>query len=357
MKIFDWYILKRYIITFFTLILLFIPIGIIIDLSEKVDNMIENEAPTDEILEFYFYFTIYFANLLFPILLFLSIIWFTSKLANNTEIVAFLSSGISFYRFLRPYLLGATIVCLIAISFSMFIVPKANVGFFEFKYKYLKKDKATGDTRESFKQINDSEVIYATNFKARDSSARNFTLEHFKGNQLKFKIKADKLQKLKDSTYRLSNYKKRLVQAEEDSLVKETTKDTLLPFEFGELTPKVYEAETLDYFELVDFIEEQRRRGSPDLNRYIIALHKRWSTPISAFVLTFIAVAVSSIKRRGGIGINLMIGISIAFSYIFIDKVFASVAEQSNFSPVIAVWTSNVVFAFVAFFLVKKAKR
>lgn len=357
MKIFDWYILKRYIITFLMLILLFIPIGIIIDLSEKIDNMFDNEAPTEEIVEYYFYFTIYFANLLFPILLFLSIIWFTSKLANNTEIVAFLSSGVSFYRFLRPYLFGATIVCLIAISFSMYLVPKANIGFFEFKYQYLEDDKATNNTRDSYRQINDNEVIYATNFKPKDSTARNFTLEHFEGNRLKFKIKADNLEVLKDSIYRLSNYKKRIILAEEDSLIRRTSKDTLLPFEFGELTPKVYEAETLNYFELVEFIEEQRRRGSPNLNRYTIALHKRWSTPISAFVLTFIAVAVSSIKRRGGIGINLMIGIAIAFSYVFIDKVFASVAEKSNFSPIIAVWTSNVIFAIVAILLVNKAKR
>jgi len=357
MKIFDWYILKRYIITFLMLILLFIPIGIIIDLSEKVDNMVEKEAPTDEIVEYYFYFTIYFANLLFPILLFLSIIWFTSKLANKTEIVAFLSSGVSFYRFLRPYLFGATLVCLVAISFSMYIVPKANQGFFEFKYKYLEKDKATNNTRDSYRQINDNDIIYATNFKPYDSTARNFTLEHFEGNQLKFKIKADNLKVLNDSIYRLSNYQKRFIYQAEDSLISHVRKDTILPFEFDELTPKVYEAETLSYFELLDFIDEQRRRGSPNLNRYIIALHKRWSTPISAFVLTFIAVAVSSIKRRGGIGISLMIGIAIAFSYVFIDKVFASVAEKSNFSPILAVWTSNVIFGLVAFLLIKKAKR
>jgi len=357
MKIFDWYILKRYITTFLMLILLFIPIGVIIDLSEKIDNMVESEAPVDEVIEYYFYFTIYFANLLFPILLFLSIIWFTSKLANNTEIVAFLSSGVSFYRFLRPYLFGAAIVCLIAISFSMYIVPKANVGFFEFKYAYLESDEATENTRDSYRQINENEVIYATNFKSRDSTARNFTLEHFKGNELVFKIKADRLEVVGDSIYRLSNYKKRIILSEEDSLISTVTKDTLLPFEFGELTPKIYEAETLSYFELVDFIEDQRRRGSPELNRYVIALHKRWSTPISAFVLTFIAVAVSSIKRRGGIGLSLMIGIAIAFSYIFIDKVLASVAVESNFSPIIAVWTSNIIFAIVAFMLVKKAKR
>lgn len=357
MKIFDWYILKRYIITFVMLILLFIPIGIIIDLSEKIDNMSQNEAPTDEILEYYIYFTVYFANLLFPILLFLSIIWFTSKLANNTEIVAFLSSGISFYRFLRPYLVGASLVCLIAILFSMYIVPKANVGFFEFKYKYLSRDKATNNTRDSYRQINDKEIIYATNFKPKDSTARYFTLEHFKNNQLKFKIKADKLRLLKDSVYKLSNYKKRIIKEDEDILIKRTHKDTLLPFEFGELTPKVYEAETLNYLELVDFIEEQRRRGSPNLNRYIIALHKRWSIPISAFVLTLIAVAVSSIKRRGGIGINLIIGVAIAFSYVFIDKVFASVAEKSSFSPIVAVWSSNVIFGILSIFLIRNAKR
>jgi lipopolysaccharide export system permease protein len=139
LSILDKYILKRYLGTFVLLLLLFIPIGIIVNLAEKIDKILDNEVPFMEVVTYYLDFTIYFANLLFPLFLFLSVIWFTSKLANNTEIIAFLSSGVSYYRFLRPYIIGATIVCIAAFFLGMFIAPKASQGFNEFSLKYLKK--------------------------------------------------------------------------------------------------------------------------------------------------------------------------------------------------------------------------
>lgn len=141
MKILDWYILKRYLLTFFMMIVLFIPIGIIVDLSEKVDKMIQKKAPMNEILLYYVSFIGYFANILFPILLFLSIIWFTSKLANNTEIIAIQSSGVSYMRFLRPYIIGATIISIIVFFMGMFIVPAASTVYNDFWNKYIRSSK------------------------------------------------------------------------------------------------------------------------------------------------------------------------------------------------------------------------
>lgn len=357
MKILDWYILKRYLFTFLMMVLLFIPIGIIVDFSEKVDKIVANEAPIDETLAYYGNFTIYFANLLFPVLLFLSIIWFTSKLANNTEIVAFLSSGVSFTRFLRPYLIGATIVCTAAIILSMYIVPSASEGFNDYKFKYLKRAKPSDLSTDVYRQVNDNEVIYATNFRTKTKSASYFTLEHFEGTQLKFKIKADRITLNPDSTYTLSNYEKRIVGERGDTFIKERKLDTILPFDFDELTPVEYIAETLNYNELNDFIAQEKKRGSPNINRYEVVAQRRWSIPVSAFILTIIAVSVSAIKRRGGMGTNLAIGIVIGFGYIFIEKVFGSIAEKSTFSPIIAVWFSNVVFGILAILLLQKAKR
>ena len=139
MKILDWYILKRYLFTFFMMLLLFIPIGITVHLAEKIGKILENEVPIDEVLVYFLDFTIYFAHLLFPLFLFLSVIWFTSKLANNTEVIAFLSSGVSFTRFLRPYMIGATIVGILAIILGLFLAPKASEGFNDFTYKYFKR--------------------------------------------------------------------------------------------------------------------------------------------------------------------------------------------------------------------------
>ena len=358
MKILDWYILKRYLGTFTMMLVLFIPIGITVNLAEKIDKILDNEVPFIEVANYYLDFTIYFANLLFPIFLFLSVIWFTSKLAMNTEIVAFLSSGVSFYRFLRPYLIGASIVCVSALILSMYLAPKASKGFNEFKYQYLKRGQQTQETSDVYRQINDNEYIYASHFQPKTKSARNFTLEHFEGNELKFKISASNLRySEEDSLYKLTRVDKRIIGKEEDSIQFMRTLDTILPFEFDELTPESYIAETLNYTELNDFIEKEKRRGSGNINRYLVVAYKRWSIPISAFILTIIAVAVASFKRRGGMGVNLAVGISLAFIFIFFDKVFGTMAEQSTFSPLIAVWFPNIVFGVLAVILLFRAKR
>lgn len=340
------------------MLVLFIPIGITVNLAEKIDKILENEVPFIEVAYYYLDFTIYFANLLFPIFLFLSVIWFTSKLAMNTEIVAFLSSGVSFYRFLRPYLIGATIVCIGALILAMYLAPQASKGFNEFKYQYLKRGEQTQETSDVYRQINDNEYIYASHFQPKTKSARNFTLEHFEGNELKFKISASNLRySEEDSLYKLTRVDKRIIGKEEDSIMFMRSLDTILPFEFDELTPESYIAETLNYTELNEFIEKERRRGSGNINRYLVVAYKRWSIPISAFILTIIAVAVASFKRRGGMGVNLAVGITLAFIFIFFDKVFGTMAEQSTFSPLIAVWFPNIVFGVLAVVLLFRAKR
>ena len=358
MKILDWYILKRYLGTFFLMLLLFIPIGINVNLAEKIDKILENKVPLMEVVSYYIDFTIYFANLLFPLFLFLSVIWFTSKLAQNTEIIAFLSSGVSFWRFLRPYMIGATLVCVGALFLGMYLAPSASRGFNEFKYTYLKKDSEIRETSDVYRQINENEYIYASHFQPSSKTARNFTLEHFEGNELKFKISASRLKfNEQDSTYSLANYRKRIIGKQDDQLISEISIDTVLPFEFDELTPVAYVAETLNYNELEEFIQQEKRRGSGNINRYLVVAYKRWSLPVSAYILTIIAVAVSSIKRRGGMGVSLALGITMAFVFIFMDKVFGTIAEQSTFSPLVAVWIPNVLFGVLAIYLLFHAKR
>ncbi|WP_224483660.1 LptF/LptG family permease [Robertkochia aurantiaca] len=359
MKIIDLYILKKYLITFFAMILLFVPIGIMVDVSEKVDKMIRNEAPQAEIFQYYIDFTFYFANLLFPIFLFLSIIWFTSKLANNTEIIAILSSGISFWRFLRPYLIGASLIAVFTFVMGMFIVPEASEGYNDFKIKYLKggRDKDR-ETNKVFTQINDNDYIYVSSFTPSTKTGFNFALEHFNGTELEYKITASSIRWVEeDSLYRMAAYTKRFVGTDDDSLITKRRHDTIFPFKLDDLTPVSYVAETKNLFELNRFIEEQRKKGSPNINRYLIVKYKRWSLPISAFILTIIAVAVSSMKRRGGMGVNLALGIALAFVFIFFDKVFAIIASRSSFSPLLAVSLPNIIFSFIAVYMLKNAKR
>ncbi|MCH9659857.1 MAG: LptF/LptG family permease [Bacteroidetes bacterium] len=358
LSILDRYILKKYLGTFLLLLLLFIPIGIIVNLAEKIDKMLANEVPFMDILVYYLNFTIYFANLLFPLFLFLSVIWFTSKLANNTEVIAFLSSGVSYYRFLRPYMIGATIVCVGAFILGNYIAPQASKEYNEFIYKHLKKNKKDRDVGNVYRQINDKEYIYVSRFNIREKSGSNFTLEHFEGNEMTFKIMANRINyNEKDSTYTLLNYSKRWIGKAADSLEILAKKDTVFSFEIEDLTPVEYIAETLNFNELNSFIDREKAKGSNYINRYEVVRYKRWSLPVSAYILTIIAVAVSSIKRRGGMGVNLAIGIAIGMVFIFFDKIFGTMAEKSSFSPFIATWFPNFVFAILALYLLRNAKR
>lgn len=358
LSILDRYILRQYLGTFSLLLLLFIPIGITVHLAEKIDKILENEVPLMEVLKYFLDFTIYFANLLFPLFLFLSVIWFTSKLANNTEVIAFLSSGVSYYRFLRPYMIGATIVCAFGFVLGMYLAPKASKGFNEFHYQYLKKGKRDRDQSNVYRQINDNDYIYVSYFNVAEKSGSNFTLEHFEGNKMTYKLAAKRIRYNEaDSTYSLINYTKRTIGAHEDIIESERKLDTVFSFELEDLTPVEYIAETLNLPELNKFIEKEKKRGSSYINRYEVVQYKRWSLPVSAYILTVIAVAVSSVKRRGGMGVNLAIGIAIGMIFIFFDKIFGTMAEQSDFSPLVATWFPNFVFAILAIYLLRNAKR
>lgn len=362
MKIIDLYILKRYLVTFSVMLMMFIPIGITIDVSEKVNKMIEKKIPFKDILVYYGDFTIYFANLLFPIFLFLSIIWFTSKLANNTEIIAILSSGISFGRFLRPFIYGAIIVSIFSLIMGFFLVPKASKGFNDFRYQNLKGNNKTRETSDIFRQIkkegNVEENIYVSNYNYLSQTGFNFTFERIKDNQLVEKVNANRIHydEVK-KTYVLYNYSKRSLGTMDDQLIKRDKILVKYNFEPDDLTPVVYVAETMTIGQLNTFINKERSRGNANINTYLVVFYKKFSLPVSAFILTIIAVAVSSMKRRGGMGINLAIGIVIAFVFIFFDKVFGTLAEKSSIPPFIAVWLPNFLFGILAYKLLRNAKR
>jgi len=329
-----------------------------VHLAEKIGKILENEVPIDEVLVYFLDFTIYFAHLLFPLFLFLSVIWFTSKLANNTEVIAFLSSGVSFTRFLRPYMIGATIVGILAIILGLFLAPKASEGFNDFSYKYFKKGRSAVENTNVFRQINDNEIIYVSNFDVKNNVGNNFTLEHFEENKLQYKITANTIRYIpKDTIYRLTNYVKRDIGEHEDELEIIRKKDTLFTFDVDDLIPVIYAAETKMYGELKEFIAKEEARGSSNVGRFKLVLYRKWSLPVSVFILTIIAVAVSSIKRRGGMGVNLAVGICIAMIFVFFDKIFGVMAEQSDFPPLIAVWFPNIIFGILAAYLLYNAKR
>ena len=358
LKILDTYIIKKYLTTFFVSLFLFIPIGIMVDVAERIDKFKENEIPFSEIISYYFDFMWYFGNLLFPILLFLSVIWFTSKLANNTEIISILSSGVSFSRFLRPYFFSSLFIASITFFLGMFVVPKASRGFNEFNYKYLNKKTEIRNTSRVFKQISKNEFVYVSSYNPTRERAMNFTLERFDKEKLQFKIMAQSIRWIKsDSVFRLLNYRKRVIYEDEEILIKKKSIDTIFNFNIQDLSPLNYEAETLTLFDLNKFIDSETRSGSKLINKHLLVRHKRYSLPFSVFVLTLISVSVSSVRRRGGMGINLALGILMGFSFIFIDKVLVVLVNKSNFSAALAAWSPIIFFGGMGLYLMRYAKK
>ena len=358
MRILDSYIIKKFLLTFTMMFLLFIPIGILVDVSEKIDKFKEHELSFLEILEYYSDFVWYYGYFLFPIFVFLSVIWFTSKLASNSEITAILSSGISFNRFLKPYIISATIIFLISVFSGMFIVPEKNKSFNEFQYKYLSKNKLDRTLSNLYKQISDDEYIYVSSFNPTRNQAYNFSHELFDKNKLIEKIAARNIRWVEeDSVFRLTDFFKRSFKNDMEIIESRRIYDTLFNFNINDLSSLTYQAKALNFFELNKFIVKERESGSPLLNDHILERNKRISIPFSVLILTLLAVSVSSFKRRGGIGINLAFGISIAFIFIFFDKFFSVLVIKSDLNAFIGAWAPNFVFLLVTLQIMKLAKK
>ena len=358
MRILDVYIIKKFLLTFLMMFLLFIPIGILVDISEKIDKFKEHELSFTQILDYYSDFVWYYGYFLFPIFVFLSVIWFTSKLSSNSEITAILSSGISFNRFLRPYIISALIIFLFSAFSGMFIVPEKNKSFNEFQFKYLSKNKKDRDLSNLYKQISENEYIYVSSYNPTRSQAYNFSYELFNENKLLEKITARNIRWIEDdSIFRLTDFFKRKFNEELEIIESRRIYDTIFNFNIDDLSSLKYQAKALNFFELNDFIDEERASGSPLLNDHLLEKNRRFSIPFSVIILTLLAVSVSSFKRRGGIGINLAFGISLAFIFIFFDKFFSVLVVKTDLNAMLGAWAPNFVFLLITMQIMKMAKK
>ena len=358
-RILDRYIIIKYIVTFLTMLVLFIPISVLVDLSQKIDNFNQHEVPTSDILWYYYNFIWHFGFILFPIFLFLSVIWFTSKLSSNSEVIAMLGSGISFNRYLRPFLVAALLISVGAFVAGQFIVPTASKNIKEFEFTYFKSSKKDRQTQQLFKQIGEGDFIYLSQFNPTRQLGYNFSFERFEGNRMTSKITARNIRWVEEDTlYRLTDYFKRSFNISGKERIESASRlDTLMPFTFEDLSPLNYAAQTLTLFELNRFIAKEKESGSPLINRHLLVRHKRWSIMVAAFILTIIGVAVSSFKRRGGIGLNLALGVALAFLYIFFDKIFEVMVEKSNYTAALAAWIPNLIFGIFSIVILRYAKR
>lgn len=355
-KTIDIYITKKYLGTFFYAIGLILSIAIVFDISENLDEFLSKDIPTrDIIVDYYMNFIPYFGNLFSPLFTFIAVIYFTSKMAYNTEIIAILSSGVSYARLMRPYIVSAALITILSFTLGNFIIPPANKTMINFRQKYIKN--TTGGTEQNVhRQIEPGVYIYLQRFSS-NNVGNNFTLERFEGAELKEKITASNIRWNEETeTWVINSYWKRTIHDGYEELEKGYRMDTTL-----NMTPKDFkilknEMETYTTPNLIKEIDLMKMRGVNYIE-WELEKHKRLANPFSTFILTLIGVSLASRKIKGGLGFHLGLGLLLAFSYILFMQISTVFAISGNTPPFIAVWLPNFVYAIIAFFVYRWAAR
>ena len=355
----DLYITKKFISTFFVALLLIIGIVIIFDISEKIDDFVAKEAPLKAVIfDYYVNFVPYFMNMFSPLFVFITVIFFTSKMAADSEIIAILAGGVSYHRMMAPYIFSATLIAILSLCLNLFIIPDANKTRLDFENQYIKtRYKSVG--RNVHYQIAPGEFVFAESFGSWNNTAYRFTLEKIVDNKLVSKISAETA--AYDTTSGTWTLKKYFIREYNDDLTdnirsgKQLDTAIALTNQDFYLTEKT--VETLTYNELNELIDTQKMRGDANIKFALMEKNRRFALPFSAFILTIMGVALSSKKRRGGIGWNIGLGIALAFTYILFLKFSEMFVHAGVLPPFIALWMPNIVFAFIAAFLYRIAPK
>jgi lipopolysaccharide export system permease protein len=359
LKRIDTYIIKKFLGTFFYAITLLAGIIIIFDLSEKIQSLLENKAPLNEIIfTYYFNFLPYFINLFSYLFVFISVIFFTSKLAINTEIIAILSSGVSFKRLLRPYLIAATFLAALSFFLGNFIIPHTNIKMREFKQKYLDNLKMDRGVNIHF-QITKNNFVYVERYSPKTLTARRFSLENFDANgALTYKLNSVKaIYDTIDKKWIIKDYYIREIKDGKEFFRKGHEMDTALLLTPKDLVLIKEDYEIMDFFELRDFIRDQKLKGVANVTQYEVEQQKRTAYPFAALILTLIGVSLSARKVRGGMGMHLGLGIALTFVYILFMQFATVFALYGGLIPILAAWIPNIVFCIIAFYLIIKAPK
>lgn len=354
----DRYIIGKFLRTFFFTLGIFVAIAVVFDYAEKVDDFSQHNAPVSAILfDYYLNFIPYYCSILSPLIIFIAVIFFTAKMANDTEVVPILSSGASFYRFLYPYFLASLTLALLIFAFNGYFIPYANQTRIAFESRYMKAHKDF-EERDIHMRLDSSTFAYMESYNNEEETGYKFTLEKFKDKELVYKLAATAIQW--DSVKRLwtiKEYSIRRVDGLKETMFRGGTMDTALAFYPADFERADNNFETMTISGLSQFIEKEQRKGSISLEPYYMELNKRFSTPFAAFILTLIGVALSSRKVRGGIGVHLGIGIFSSFAFIVMNQFSTVFAVKGGMPPIIAAWIPNMVFGIFGLYLLKIAPK
>jgi lipopolysaccharide export system permease protein len=359
-KLIDAYIIRKFLGTFFFSLVLILTIAVVFDFAEKIDNFMEKEAPVRAIIfNYYMNFVPYFATLFAPLFVFISVIFFTSKMAINTEIIAILNCGMSFRRMMWPYFLSAMVIAIFTFVLTNFVIPKSNLVRMDFEDKYYRSSSRKVTVENIHRQVFKNIYVYMGSFNPISLRGQNFTIEKFSDSgRLESKMSSSSV--LYDTAKRkwtAMNYYLREINGNEEVITKGRQIDTTLIINPSDFSRDPGFVGTMTYRELDDYISLLQLQGSDELKLFLIEKYRRFANPFAVFILTLIGVSLSSRKIRGGIGMNIGIGLVLSFSYILFLQFASQFSLKGNLSPLLAMWIPNILYSIIALVLYKLAPK
>lgn len=358
LKKLDKYIIVQFLGTYVFAIFLIISIAVVFDINEKIDKFLKPEVPLSAIVfDYYFNFVPYFANLFSPLFTFIAVIFFTSKLAENSEIIAILSSGVSFRRLMYPYMFSAAVIALLTFTLSAYIIPPANITRINFQNEYI-RNKAKDFDRNIQLEVEPGEFAYFDEFSRGSNMGYRFSLEKFDENNLlvsRLTAKSIKYDTLYNWT--VIDYMIRDFEGMYENISYGSRKDTTLTIVPSDFLISETDSETMTSPQLKEYIDRQKNRGMGNIQQFEIEYHKRIASIMASFILTIIGASLSSRKMKGGMGLNIGIGIALSFSYILFSTVTSTFAVSGLVSPMVAAWIPNILYSVIAVELYRRAPR
>ena len=357
----DWYIIRKFIGTYIFSIVLIISIALVFDFNENLSKFTKYHAPWRAIVfDYYANFIPYYSNLFSPLFVFIAVIFFTSKLAGNSEIIAMLSSGVSFRRLMRPYMISCVLIASVTFYLNSFVIPHGTVIRQNFESLYRNSKKNTSAENVQL-QVGKGTVAYIQHYDDRYKRGYGFSLDKFEGKKLVSHMTAMEIQydTIADAKYhwKATNWKTRTLVGLRERIVTGDVKDTVILMEPTDLVYSKGQQETFTSPELLDYISKQTSRGSGNVVQYEVEFHKRIAMSFSSFILTIIGLSLSARKRKGGMGLYLGLGRGLSFGYIMLQTVSSTFAINAGTPPVLAAWIPNLIFAFIAYFCYRHAPR
>lgn len=355
----DRYIIVKFLGTYFFAIALIISIAVVFDINENIDKFINNKATIEAIVfDYYMNFVPYFSNLFSPLFVFIAVIFFTSKMAENSEIIAMMSTGMSFKRLLRPYMISAAIIAVLTYGLGAYVIPKGNVKRLDFENKYKGK-KSLQYVRNVQLEVDSGVIAYIERYENYNKTGYRFSLDKFIDKKLVSHLTARRI--VYDTTavhkWSIKDYMIRSMDGMRETITTGTSMDSIIRMEPQDFLIARGQQQTMTSSELHEYIGKQKQRGFANIKEFEIEYHQRIAMSFAAFILTVIGASLSSRKVKGGMGLYLGIGLALSFSYILFQTVSSTFAINGNTSPILAVWMPNILYTFIAVYLYRKAPK